>query len=51
MRRLREPATAAEIDRRQKLLESAARFREKTPLIPGDIKDWIRAERGEVDGG
>jgi len=50
-RQLTEPLTVEERERRHRAVERIKRFRESMFVVPGDIKDWIRAERGEsVDG-
>ena len=48
-RQLEEPLTSAERDRRHGAIEQMKRIQESMPTIPGDIKDWIRAERGDVE--
>jgi hypothetical protein len=50
-RQLAEPLTAEERARRHRAVERINRFRETMPVIAGDIKDWIRAERGETEDG
>ena len=50
-RRLAEPLTADERERRHRAVERMERFRESMPIVPGDVKDWIRRERGENAGG
>lgn len=50
-RQLEEPLTAEERERRHRAVERIKRFRESMPVISGDIKDWIRAERGETEDG
>jgi hypothetical protein len=49
-RRFQEPLTPAEQERRHRAIEQMRRFQESMPPIPGDIKDWIRADRGEKAG-
>lgn len=50
-RRLGEPLTAEERERRHQAVARIKQSRESMPIIPGDIKDWIRAERGETSDG
>jgi hypothetical protein len=50
-RQLGEPLTIGERERRHRAVERIKRFHESMPVVSGDVKDWIRAERGEaVDG-
>ena len=49
--RLQEPLTPEERLRRQGIFERMDQFRESMPEILGEIKDWIRADRGEAIGG
>ena len=51
MHRLQEPWSPEELRRRQLIFERIDRFRESTPVVHGDVKDWIRAERGELEDG
>lgn len=50
-RRLAEPLSAEELERRLRAADRMKRMRESMPVIPGDVKDWIRADRGEIPGG
>lgn len=50
-RRLQEPLTPEERRRREQIFDRMDRFRESMPPIPGDVKDWIRAARGEGKDG
>lgn len=50
-RQLEEPLTAEERERRYRAVERIKRFHESMPIIAGDVKDWIRAERGEMEAG
>ncbi|MGH2459323.1 MAG: hypothetical protein ACRDIY_10710 [Chloroflexota bacterium] len=47
-RQLAEPLSAGELARRQRVIERMKRFQESMPVIPGDVKDWIRPERGGI---
>lgn len=47
-RRLQEPLTATVRERRQRLREPSDRFLSEMAPVPGDVKDWIRKERGEI---
>lgn len=49
--RLQQPLTPEERKRRQKLREQSDRFLNEMEPIPGDVKDWIRLERGELMDG
>lgn len=48
---LAQPLTPEERERRHRAVERINRFRESMPVITGDVKDWIRAERGETADG
>ncbi len=48
---LDQPLTNREQERRHRAVERIKRFHESMPVISGDIKAWIRAERGETRGG
>jgi hypothetical protein len=50
-RQLAEPLTNRERERRYRAVERIKRFHESMPVISGDIKAWIRAERGETTVG
>jgi hypothetical protein len=50
-RHLQEPLPPAERERRHRAIEQMKRFQESMAPIPGDIKDWIRADRGETASG
>lgn len=49
--RCAEPLPSEERERRHQAIERMKQFRESMPAIPGDIKDWIRAARGEAEDG
>jgi hypothetical protein len=42
--------SADELERRHRAIERMKRYQESMPVIPGDIKHWIRAGRGETAG-
>jgi hypothetical protein len=50
-RQLAEPLTNRERERRHQAVERINRFHASMPVISGDIKAWIRAERGETTVG
>ncbi len=47
---LQQPLTREERERRQRLREQSDRFLNEMASIPGDVKDWIRQERGDSFG-
>ena len=47
-RDLQRPITTQELRLRQQLLERIDSFRATCPVIKGDVKQWIRKERGEI---
>jgi hypothetical protein len=48
MRRLsQEPIPPKVLEQQRRLLAEAAKVRDEMELVPGDIKDLIRKERGE----
>jgi hypothetical protein len=50
-RRLQEPLTFQERERRRRIFARMDQLRESMAIIPGDVKDWIRADRGECSDG
>jgi hypothetical protein len=50
-RQLQESASPQEMELRHRAVERMKAFRDSMPVISGDVKDWIRADRGELESG
>ncbi|HEY8884631.1 MAG TPA: hypothetical protein VIO35_04905 [Chloroflexota bacterium] len=48
---LRAPLSPDELRQRQELLDRIDGFRESGPILQGDLKIWIKQERGDVPDG